>query len=265
MIRVPEVDVPADLCGPHGPQVSDYRDLWHPAIQEQIRDRADILSYIRAMVASPKALADRFMQPPAPFLAGRWLLPRFTRHDAETLIKSGVIPENASTELLNGAIVVKDRAASGENPFTIGQYHRRCVEQLSALRRSIDSSVRHVESQQPLVCSETHVPEPDFLILRGALADYTDLPTASDAYCVVEVADASYERDAGEKLAAYASAGIAQYIIINLRNRTAEIYTNPNLAAGTYPPPQIISENSELSLRAGQDELIAVPMKQILP
>ena len=90
------------------------------------------------MVASPKVPADRFMSPPEPFLAGRWLLPRFTRHDAETLIKTGVIPENASTELLNGTIVVKDRAATGENPFMIGQNHRRCVEQLG-MRSLIDS------------------------------------------------------------------------------------------------------------------------------
>jgi hypothetical protein len=217
------------------------------------------------MVASPKALDERFMPPPAPFLAGRWLLPRFTRHDAETLIKTGMIPENAATELLNGAIVVKDRAATGENPFTIGQNHRRCVEQLSALRSSIDDAARHVESQQPLVCSETHVPEPDFVILRGTLSDYSDLPSAADAWCVVEVADASYERDAGEKLTAYAAEGVAQYLINNLRNRMAEIYSNPDIAAGTYPAPNIVGEDGELSLRVGNDEFFGVPMKRLLP
>src|SRR5690349_18498685 len=136
------------------------------------------------MVATKWTIADRFMLPPKPFLAGRWLLPRFTRHDAEVLVKVGIIPEDAATELLNGAIVLKDRAASGEDISMIGQGHRKCVELLSALRKSIDSTVRHVESQQPLVCSETHVPEPNFMVLRGTLNDYTDLPAAADALCV---------------------------------------------------------------------------------
>ena len=42
-------------------------------------------------------------------------------------------------------------------------------------RSRINSPARHVRSQQPLVCSETHVPEPDFMVLRGTLGDYADL------------------------------------------------------------------------------------------
>ena len=61
------------------------------------------------------------------------------------------------------------------------------------------------------------------MILRENLQAYRQrLATAADAWCVVEVADSSYERDRGEKYRAYAAAGVEQYIIINLRNRTAE-------------------------------------------
>jgi hypothetical protein len=205
------------------------------------------------------------MPPPEPLLDGRWRLARFTRHDAEVLLRMGVIPEDASTELLNGLIVLKDRAATGQDPTMIGQGHRKCVERLSGLRTTIDTVARHVESQQPLVCSETHVPEPDFMVLRGTLNDYTDLPTAADAWCVVEVADASYERDSEEKLAGCARAGVAQYIIINLRNRTTEIYTNSDQAAGTYPPPQVIPADGHLSLRVGETETLTIPLGQVLP
>ena len=52
------------------------------------------------MVARRMTIAERFVPPPEPFVAGRWLLPRFTRHDAEALVKMGTIPEDASTELL---------------------------------------------------------------------------------------------------------------------------------------------------------------------
>jgi hypothetical protein len=166
------------------------------------------------MAIEKDATAERFVPPPQPFVAGRWHLPRFTRRDAEKLVRLGIIPEDASTELLHGLIVLKDRAATGQDPMVIGNDHTKVVERLSDLRITINDSTRHVRTQQPLICSETHVPEPDFMILRGTLSDYTDLPQASDAWCVVEVADASYERDIGEKLVGYALAGVRQHVVI---------------------------------------------------
>lgn len=223
------------------------------------------VGYIAYMVANTWTIAERFVSPPQEFVDGRWKLPRFTRKDAESLVRLGIIPEDASTELLNGAIVLKDRADQGQDITMVGQDHRKAVERLSALRKRIDDERRHVESQQPLVCTETHVPEPDFLVLRGTLDDYADLPAAADAFCVVEVADASYERDAGEKLTAYARAGVAQYVILNLRNRTAEVYAEPDIAAGTYPPPLIVTAEQSLSLRVGDGEFLTIPLHDVLP
>src|SRR5213075_2534990 len=112
---------------------------------------------------------------------GRWRLPRFTLREALESVRLGSIPEDASTELLDGLIVLKDRAATGEEPFMICKDHRKIVERHSDLRGRIDDDSRHVQSQQPLVCTQTRVPEPDFAILRGTLTDYADLPTATDA------------------------------------------------------------------------------------
>ena len=217
------------------------------------------------MVANTSTIAERFVSPPPEFIDGRWKLPRFTRKDAESLVRLGIIPEDASTELLNGAIVLKDRADRGQDITMIGKDHRKAVERLSALRKRIDGARRHVESQQPLVCTETHVPEPDFMVLRGTLDDYADLPKAADAFCVLEVADASYERDTSEKLAGYARAGVTQYIILNLRTRTAEVYSMPDITAGTYPPPLIITADQSLSLRVGDGEMLDVPLRDMLP
>ena len=216
------------------------------------------------MVAK-SSLAEQFVTPPAPMLDGRWQVVRFTRADAEAMMRLGIIPEDASTELLSGLIVLKDRSARDQNPTMIGRAHRKCVVRLAKLRSAIDDDRRHVESQQPLVCSETHVPEPDFMVVRGTIEAYEDLATAADAFCVVEVADSSYERDAGEKLRGYARAGIVQYIIINLRNRTAEVYANPDPVAGTYPPPRIVAEQQSLDLRVGDAESFTVPLADVLP
>lgn len=217
------------------------------------------------MVANSRTVAERFLPPPEPMLAGRWRVFRFTRAEAESLMRQGIIPEDATTELLNGLIVLKDRSASNQDPTMIGSGHTTSVERLSDLRARINNGRRHVRTQQPLVCSETHVPEPDFMVLRGTLADYADLPTAADAWCVVEVADSSYERDVGDKRVAYARAGVRQYVIINLRNRTAEVYANPDPGAGTYPPPQVVTEGEPLGLRVGEGEFFAVPLADVLP
>ena len=103
------------------------------------------------------------------------------------------------------------------------------------------------------------------MILRGALDDYTDLPTAADAFCVIEVADSSYDRDAGEKLTGYAKAGVQQYIIINLRTRAAEVHTQPDAVAGTYPTPARIAEGELLRLRIREEEWFDVALADVLP
>ncbi len=216
------------------------------------------------MVANT-TIDQRFLPPPEPWIAGRWRVPHFTRADAEAMIRIGIIPEDASTELLHGVIVLKDRSAHDQDPTMIGKDHRKCVERFSALRKAIDCEVRHVESQQPLVCSDIHQPEPDIMVLRGTLDDYADLPLAADAYCVVEVADSSLDRDEGIKLYWYARAGVPQYVVVNLRNRTAEVYTSPDVTAGTYAPPAVVAEDGVLSLRVGAEAVFDIPLRDVLP
>ena len=80
------------------------------------------------MVASTSTQPDRFAPPPESLLSGRWRLVSFTRKDAQAMVRVGIIPEDASTELLNGWIVLKDRSARDQDPTRIGQDHRQCVE-----------------------------------------------------------------------------------------------------------------------------------------
>jgi hypothetical protein len=157
-----------------------------------------------------------------------------------------------------------DRSKLGEDPFSVGEEHSVCVEAISDLRAHINTSDRHVRSQQPLICGDDHGPQPDFMVLRGSLKSYKQKPTAVDAFCVIEVADSSYERDAGEKLVGYARAGVAQYIIISLRNRTAEVYTNPDSVAGTYAPPQIIPAGGVLRLNIGDADAYPLQLADVL-
>ena len=190
----------------------------------------------------------------------------FTVADTLDMVAQGILPEDSSVELLNGVLVYRDRFDLKEGEIVAGAQHDFVVTALSKLSLSIDNDSRHLRTQATLVCSERHAPIPDAFVLRGGVRDYTDrLPAASDAWCVIEVAGSSYERDAGEKLAGYARASIPQYVIVNLNNRTAEIYTNPDPAAGTYAAPQVVHEGQSLSLRIGESEFFTFVLGGILP
>jgi Uma2 family endonuclease len=197
--------------------------------------------------------------------ASRRRVVRFTWRDMLAMVRMGVLPEDASTELLDGQITQVDRARKGEGPDMIGKQHVDVTTRLMRLAASIDCDARHVRSQQPLICSDTYAPIPDFMIVRGTLDDYEDAPRASDALCVIEVADSSYERDTGEKLRAYAAAGVPQYVVIDLDNRRAEVFTNPDIAARCYFTREICEASAPLTLNLDEGPAFVIDLAGLLP
>jgi Uma2 family endonuclease len=74
-------------------------------------------------------------------------------------------------------------------------------------------------------------PEPDLAWV--ARRDYSrGRPTAADVLLVVEVAESSLAYDRGEKADLYAEAGIAEYWVVNLPDRSVEVRREP--LAGRY-------------------------------
>jgi Uma2 family endonuclease len=191
---------------------------------------------------------------------------RFTIHDALQMVERGILPEDSTVELLEGELVYRDRFDLRGDEIVEGFRHSYVITALGDLRGRVNDARRHLRTQSTLICSDSHAPIPDAVVLRGTLDDYRDrLPGAADAWCVIEVADSSYERDTGEKLAGYARAGVIQYIVVNLRNRTAEVYTSPDTAAGTYPAPRVVREAEILDLRIGEGEVFSITLSEVLP
>jgi Putative restriction endonuclease len=204
---------------------------------------------------------------PTPIVRGMGYGPvRFTISDTLNMVEQGILREDATIELLDGVLIYRDRFDLRGGEIVEGVKHSYVISALAQMNVRINNERRELRTQSTLVCSETHGPIPDGMVLRGTLRDYrTRLPVAADAFCVIEVADSSYERDSGEKLIGYAKAGIKQYIIINLRARTAEVYTNPDAVAGSYSPPVIIHAEATLALRVGDDEYFSIAMTELLP
>ena len=191
---------------------------------------------------------------------------QFTVNDALKLVEQGFLPEDSTIELLDGALVYRDRFDLRGSEIVHGGGHNEVLSELTGLASRIDSEKRHLRIQSTLVCGENQAPIPDAFVRAGSRSDARGkYPNAADVFSVIEVADSSYERDAGPKLEAYARAGIPQYIIINLRNRTAEVYTLTGQEAGTYCNPQICQANQTIAIKVGLAETFEIPLTAILP
>jgi Uma2 family endonuclease len=69
-------------------------------------------------------------------------------------------------------------------------------------------------------------PEPDIAWVRRR--DYSKRhPRSSDVLLIVEVADATYRYDTGEKLELYAECGIRDYWVVNIREYRIEVFRKP--------------------------------------
>ncbi len=86
------------------------------------------------------------------------------------LIEQGKIPEDPTTELIDGFIVKKDRSAVGEGPLTIGDRHRTAVCLLAELNPHFRRLGSFIQSQQPIWIPPKREPEPDLSVIAGRIA-----------------------------------------------------------------------------------------------
>src|SRR5687768_8506103 len=144
---------------------------------------------------------------------------RFTVPEYHEMVRIGLLTEDDPVELIEGWLVVK----MPKKP------HHSLATQL--LREAVERAVPagwFVNAQEPLTTLDSE-PEPDLLLVRGERRQYAERhPGPEDVALVVEVADATLQRDRGLKLRAYARAGVSVYWILNLIDRQLEVYTEPS-------------------------------------
>jgi hypothetical protein len=195
--------------------------------------------------------------------AGRAIIQPWTVDLYHRAIEYGWLEESSAFELLDGFVVRKDRATAGADPMTIGDRHRLAVQRLVKLAPLFEPLGCTLQIQQPIQLPPRNEPEPDGSVIRGSDDNYRNGPPgAADVTCVVEVADNSLARDLGVKLRAYASAGIDQYVVVDLVHDVVLDHRRPR------------GEHYEdvTSLRAGQTvqlttsaQSVPVPVVRLLP
>ena len=103
--------------------------------------------------------------------------------------------------------------------------HRLTISLILPIALHWSGDGHHVLCQSPLRLGNS-VPEPDLAIVTGQPRDYADFhPTT--AALVIEVSDTTLEYDQTIKAALYAAAGIEDYWVININERTVEIRRQP--------------------------------------
>jgi len=143
---------------------------------------------------------------------------RLTVAQYHHMIQSGILTEDDPVELLEGWLVTK--MPKNRRHSLVTQLTRE------ALANAV-SDGWFVDAQEPITTADSE-PEPDVMIVRGQRRDYIeDHPTPPDIALVVEVSDATLQRDQTLKRRLYAAAEIPIYWIMNLPEQQLEVYTNP--------------------------------------
>jgi Uma2 family endonuclease len=159
------------------------------------------------MTTQPATLGTLLSSSPVALPLGVPAARRFSVDEYHRMIESGILTENDHVQLVDGWII--------EMP-PIGPEH--CTS-TSLVGIAIDRSLPAgwvVRRQDPITLA-TGEPEPDVVIARGSIREYsTRHPVPADIALVVEVADATLNFDRVEKAKEYAAAGIAEYWIVNL-------------------------------------------------
>jgi len=144
---------------------------------------------------------------------------RFTVDDYHAMSRAGILTEDDRVELLDGQIVKK---------MTIGRPHAGCVNRLTRLLVQRLGERAVVQVQNPIQLDGYSEPEPDISLLRPKEDFYAAAPPMpADVLLVIEVADASLDRDRLVKIPLYARAGIREVWIIDLPGRRIERFREP--------------------------------------
>jgi Uma2 family endonuclease len=173
---------------------------------------------------------------------------RFTRDQYRAMAEHGFF-DGRNVCLLHGEVI---ELAAMKEPHACG------VSLVVDALRGVIPSGYYVRFQMPLDVNSSSDPEPDVCVVAGHARTYRDSPTAppaADALIVVEVAHTTLDQDITTKAEVYATAGIADYWVVDVEHNRLLVFRDPQpIAAGG------VAYRTRLTRFAGDTvTLLAVP------
>ena len=182
---------------------------------------------------------------------------RFTVEEYHRLAEVGILHSGDPYELLDGWIVRK----MPNNPPHV-QTTIRASEQI---RKIVPGS--HIVRVGFPITLDGSEPEPDVLVAIGPVGLYNDRhPSPKEIELVVEVSDATLNRDKRLKLPLYAKSKLPIYWIINIPERQVEVYTEPRGGKSpTYRQRSDFAIDASVPVAIAGENRGSIPVREILP
>jgi Uma2 family endonuclease len=143
----------------------------------------------------------------------------FTVDEYYRMAEVGILKPEDRVELIDGEIIEMS---------PIGDRHAGCVNRANHLLTVTLATRAVVSVQNPLQLNNYTEPEPDIVVLKPRTDYYASKKIrAEDALLVLEIAETTLSYDRRIKLPRYATAGIPEVWIEDLKSNTLLVYRNP--------------------------------------
>ena len=183
---------------------------------------------------------------------------RFTIREYERLVRIGFLNPGDRAELIDGWLVDK---------MPHDPRHAAVVDiATDAIGRLLPREWT-TRSQLPVRLPGDNAPEPDVAVVVAPKQRYLDRhPTEKEVTFVVEVSDTSLDEDRRLKIPQYARAKIAEYWIVNVKDRRVEVCTQPRGGKNpTYRQRTDYDPDDAVPVIVGGKELGRISVKELLP
>ncbi|NJL90930.1 MAG: Uma2 family endonuclease [Coleofasciculaceae cyanobacterium SM2_1_6] len=136
----------------------------------------------------------------------------------------GLLEPTEKVELIAGQIIRKMSPQRTGHAVTLTLIYRL----FNRLFKHLLEEQVLIRPQLPISLGERSEPEPDLvLVMAGELRYLDHHPRSEEIYLIIEVADTTLRIDTGLKAQSYAEAGIADYWVLDLKNRQLRVYRKP--------------------------------------
>jgi Uma2 family endonuclease len=185
--------------------------------------------------------------PPAPPGPRKW---KWTREQYYQLGELGFF-DGKRVELIFGEII---ETSPINWPHRVG-----CRKTAEALECAF-AGIAWVDRAEPIDLANS-APQPDVSVIPGKFEDYTDHPVT--ALLIVEVSDTTLDSDTTTKAELYATAGLAEYWVLDVTNRQLIVFRDPQplaapLKAVAYQTRLTLSPSDTVTPLAAQTVTLAV-------
>jgi Uma2 family endonuclease len=204
-------------------------------------------------MANPITLTDLHDLPTQTVIESPTNLKYWTVQDYHRMSDLGILDPNERTELIAGQISLKTAK---------GTAHVITLQLLANNIQAQLGTTALICTQDPIRLDNFSEPEPDLAIVKGTMFDYAaHHPVPDDIYLVIEVADSTLKQDCQIKDKLYARSSIAEYWVVDIKNRQVHIFRDPTSTG--YTSQLILSETHSISPLAFPE--IVLSIASILP